>query len=247
MADGEDARRCTPVSDYWRERLNLRELHAGTVKENLNDAKDITDIEYYLEPLQSVGEITGEVLCPYGNEYCEYVYMAKRWGCYSRFAAEAKARHRQGEGMINGEIIGKVLRPVGTEHFIVEVSGCGPRYCRSEVDKEELTSRTRVVLDTTTLTIMRTVPMPEVDFVVLSEQMRQIRELVELPLRNPELFRLVGIKPPGDNSRDIASILFGELQPRSLPQIDRRPRQTYREMPPRHHRAKRDRRWQCLR
>jgi len=69
MAGGEDARRCTPVSDYWTKRLNHMELHAKTVRENLNDAKDVTEIEDYLEPLQSVGEITGEVLCPYGNEH----------------------------------------------------------------------------------------------------------------------------------------------------------------------------------
>lgn len=48
--------------------------------------------------------------------------------------------------------------------FVVSVivkASSGPRYvvgCRSKVDKEKLTSGTRVVLDMTTLTIMRALP-----------------------------------------------------------------------------------------
>lgn len=44
--------------------------------------------------------------------------------------------------------------------MIVKASS-GPRYvvgCRSKVDKEKLTAGTRVVLDMTTLTIMRALP-----------------------------------------------------------------------------------------
>jgi len=70
-----------------------------------------------------------------------------------------------------------------------------------------------VALDMTTLTIMRSLPR-EVDPIVfnmlteepgevsyssvggLSEQIRELREVVELPLTNPELFQRVGIKPP---------------------------------------------------
>ncbi|KAG6525307.1 hypothetical protein ZIOFF_015262 [Zingiber officinale] len=114
-----------------------------------------------------------------------------------------------------GQIIGEVLRPLDNERFIVKASS-GPRYvvgCRSKVDKEKLTAGTRVVLDMTTLTIMRALPR-EVDPVVhnmlhedpgnvsysavggLSDQIRELRESIELPLMNPELFLRVGIKPP---------------------------------------------------
>lgn len=44
---------------------------------------------------------------------------------------------------------------------VIVKASSGPRYvvgCRSKVDKEKLTSGTRVVLDMTTLTIMRTLP-----------------------------------------------------------------------------------------
>jgi ATP-dependent 26S proteasome regulatory subunit len=70
-----------------------------------------------------------------------------------------------------------------------------------------------VSLDMTTLTIMRKLPR-EVDPLVynmsmedpgnisfsniggLSDQIREIREVIELPLINPELFLRVGVKPP---------------------------------------------------
>mmetsp|Transcript_18450 Transcript_18450/g.46667 ORF Transcript_18450/g.46667 Transcript_18450/m.46667 type:complete len:390 (-) Transcript_18450:3432-4601(-) len=114
-----------------------------------------------------------------------------------------------------GQIIGEVLRQLDEERFIVKASS-GPRYvvgCRTKVDKTKLTTNTRVALDMTTLTIMRALPR-EVDPVVfnmlqedpgkvdyssiggLSEQIRELRESIELPLMNPELFTRVGIKPP---------------------------------------------------
>jgi 26S proteasome regulatory subunit T4 len=72
---------------------------------------------------------------------------------------------------------------------------------------------TRVALDMTTLTIMRRLPR-EVDPAVYSmsaedpgdigfedvgglrEQIRELREIIELPLKSPELFERVGVKPP---------------------------------------------------
>ena len=56
-----------------------------------------------------------------------------------------------------GQIIWEVLKPFDNERLIVKTSS-GLRYvvgCRSKVDKEKLTSRIRMVLDMTTLTIMR--------------------------------------------------------------------------------------------
>jgi len=114
-----------------------------------------------------------------------------------------------------GQIIGEVLKQLDEERFIVKASS-GPRYVvgsRSRVDKSKLVAGTRVALDMTTLTIMRALPR-EVDPVVfhmlaedpgnisysavggLNEQIRELREVIELPLTNPELFLRVGIKPP---------------------------------------------------
>merc|ERR1711939_634584 len=80
-------------------------------------------------------------------------------------------------------------------------------------DKAKLTTGGRVAMDMTTLTIMRYLPR-EVDPLVfnmltedpgpvsyqsvggLTEQIRSMREVIELPLTNPELFKRVGIKVP---------------------------------------------------
>lgn len=99
---------------------------------------------------------------------------------------------------------------------VIVKASSGPRYvvgCRSKVDKLKLKQGTRVALDMTTLTIMRMLPR-EVDPLVynmsledpgqinfagiggLNEQIRELREVIELPLKNPELFLRVGIKPP---------------------------------------------------
>lgn len=114
-----------------------------------------------------------------------------------------------------GMLIGDVLKQLDEEKFIVKASS-GPRYvvgCRTKLDKAKLKQGTRVALDMTTLTIMR--PMPrEVDPTVfnmlheesskvdfseiggLTDQIRELREVIELPLTNPELFVRVGIKAP---------------------------------------------------
>ena len=113
-----------------------------------------------------------------------------------------------------GQIIGDVLKRLDAERFIVKASS-GPRYvvgCRTRLNHEKLAPGTRVALDMTTLTIMRVLPR-EVDPTVfhmqsgeedggvsfsdiggLNEQIRELREVIELPLTNPELFIRVGIK-----------------------------------------------------
>lgn len=99
---------------------------------------------------------------------------------------------------------------------VIVKASSGPRYvvgCRNKVEKAKLKAGTRVSLDMTTHTIMRILPR-EVDPVVfhmmtedpgnvsysevggLNEQIRELREVIELPLTNPELFVRVGIKAP---------------------------------------------------
>ncbi|PIK52501.1 putative 26S protease regulatory subunit 10B [Apostichopus japonicus] len=114
-----------------------------------------------------------------------------------------------------GQIVGEVLKQLTEEKFIVKATN-GPRYvvgCRRGIDKAKLKQGVRVALDMTTLTIMRYLPR-EVDPLVynmshedpgdvtysaiggLSTQIRELREVIELPLLNPELFMRVGITPP---------------------------------------------------
>jgi 26S proteasome regulatory subunit T4 len=114
-----------------------------------------------------------------------------------------------------GQIIGELLKQIDEETYIVKASS-GPRYvvgCRKKVSKKKLKIGARVTLDMTTLTIMRVLPR-EVDPTVfnmlsedpgkvkwssiggLNEQIRELRETIELPLTSPDLFLRVGIKPP---------------------------------------------------
>ncbi|KAI5792966.1 P-loop containing nucleoside triphosphate hydrolase protein [Pyronema domesticum] len=121
-----------------------------------------------------------------------------------------------------GQIIGEVLKQLDDER-----SSSGPRYvvgCRSKMDKTKLKQGVRVALDMTTLTIMRMLPR-EVDPLVynmsledpgqvsfsgiggLNDQIRELREVIELPLKNPELFMRIGIKPPKGVLLAVASSL----------------------------------------
>ena len=115
----------------------------------------------------------------------------------------------------SGQVVGEVLKRLDDDHYIVKISS-GPRYvvgCRSKVDKTKLVPGARTAHDITTLTIMRVLPR-EVDPMIfnmlneypgmirysdiggLNDQIRELREVIELPLSNPELFTRVGIKPP---------------------------------------------------
>ncbi|QLG70699.1 hypothetical protein HG535_0A06410 [Zygotorulaspora mrakii] len=114
-----------------------------------------------------------------------------------------------------GQLIGEVMKELSEEKYIVKASS-GPRYIvgvRNSVDRAKLKKGVRVTLDITTLTIMRILPR-ETDPLVynmtsfeqgdisfdgiggLTEQIRELREVIELPLKNPEIFQRVGIKSP---------------------------------------------------
>ncbi|KAI4293047.1 26S proteasome regulatory subunit T4 [Pancytospora philotis] len=114
-----------------------------------------------------------------------------------------------------GQNIGEVLKKINDEKFIVKTTH-GPRYvvgCAKNVDRAQLKTGTRVALDVTTLTITLVLPR-EVDPMIagmeeeskagidfsavggLEEQIREIREVIELPIKNPDIFKRVGVKPP---------------------------------------------------
>ncbi|SCU95755.1 LAMI_0F03642g1_1 [Lachancea mirantina] len=114
-----------------------------------------------------------------------------------------------------GQLVGEVMKELSEEKYIVKASS-GPRYIvgvRNSVERSKLKKGVRVTLDITTLTIMRILPR-ETDPLVynmttfeqgevtfdgiggLSEQIRELREVIELPLKNPEIFQRVGIQSP---------------------------------------------------
>lgn len=115
-----------------------------------------------------------------------------------------------------GLLLGEVLKAIDADRYIVKAAS-GPRYVvgvRPTINKTKLLAGARVALDMTTMTIMRVLPR-EVDPTIfnmvsgadtgklsysdiggLNEQIRELREVIELPLTNPQLFQRVGIKAP---------------------------------------------------
>jgi len=138
-----------------------------------------------------------------------------------------------------GQIVGEILNKLPDDSYIVKTTN-GPRYvvsCRKTLDPALLVQNTRVTLDISTLTIMRILPR-EVDPLVhkmsvedpgvisyddiggLNQEIQQLREVVELPLTDPELFKRVGIKapngvllygPPGTGKTLIARAVASQL------------------------------------
>lgn len=161
-----------------------------------------------------------EALAAYKRKVKEHEELSERLRKIRQNIKNYEADYEKSENDIKalqsvGQIIGEVTRQLDGERFIVKASS-GPRYvvgCRASVNRDKLKPGTRVSLDMTTLTVMRVLPR-EVDPMVynmstedpggasfagiggLSDQIRELREVIELPLQNPELFHRVGIKPP---------------------------------------------------
>lgn len=114
-----------------------------------------------------------------------------------------------------GYVIGEVLKEITPEKFIVK-SSAGPRHVvgvKTNINRKKLIVGARVALDNTTMTIVKILPR-EIDPMVynmlteepgdvhfgdiggLNDQIRVLRETIELPITNPELFKRVGVKPP---------------------------------------------------
>ncbi|KAG8421617.1 26S proteasome subunit rpt4 [Metarhizium acridum] len=180
-------------SRKWEAKLKNLRLEIKDLQKEFDRTED------NIKALQSVGQIIGEVLKQLDDERC--MDSPAQTLCHPLPANAINPKH----GYTN--VLGNIV--------IVKASS-GPRYvvgCRSKVDKEKLKQGTRVALDMTTLTIMRMLPR-EVDPLVynmsledpgqvsfagiggLNDQIRELREVIELPLKNPELFLRVGIKPP---------------------------------------------------
>lgn len=179
--------------------MDLREWEAKlkSLRLGIKDLQRDFDVsEENIKALQSVGQIIGEVLKQLDEERCTLFSLLFFPSLF----------HFQSSWKKTELILGSV---------IVKASS-GPRYvvgCRSKVDRSKLKQGARVALDMTTLTIMRMLPR-EVDPMVynmsledpgqinfagiggLNEQIRELREVIELPLKNPELFQRVGIKSP---------------------------------------------------
>lgn len=139
---------------------------------------------------------------------------------HQKILAQTKKKFEKSEKNLKaiqsiGLMVGDILKKISDDKYIVKTSQ-GPRYvvtCVDDIDRTSLIEGSRVALDITTLTIMRVLGREvdpavfmmaeekpgDVDFSSiggLEAQVRELREVVELPLTNPEIFRRVGVVPP---------------------------------------------------
>ncbi|KFD67494.1 hypothetical protein M514_20335 [Trichuris suis] len=115
----------------------------------------------------------------------------------------------------NAMLIGEVMNKLSDQRVIVALtSGTHMMVgCQNVKDKSKIAKDARVALDSVSLTIMAVLPqivdiniykMAHQDFSGasfemiggLEEQIRSVREVVEMPIAKPEIFQRVGIKPP---------------------------------------------------
>ncbi|MFP3300192.1 MAG: proteasome-activating nucleotidase [Thermoplasmatales archaeon] len=108
------------------------------------------------------------------------------------------------------------IEDIVDERRVVIRSSTGPSflvYASEHIPREKLAPGTRVALNKATLSVISVIPeaydptiiaseistKPNVTYEEiggLSEQIREIREMIELPLLNPDIFRKVGVDPP---------------------------------------------------
>merc|ERR1712135_81247 len=176
-------------------------------------------VHKYTEVLPVMDSVREKSLQDYRKKLLEHAEVESRLKEMRELLKDLTKQYDKSENDLKalqsvGQIVGEVLRQLTEEKFIVKATN-GPRYvvgCRRQLDKSKLKPSTRVALDMT-LTIMRYLPR-EVDPLVynmshedpgdityagiggLGEQIRELREVIELPLLNPELFQRVGITPP---------------------------------------------------
>ncbi|KAM3718635.1 putative 26S proteasome regulatory subunit 10B [Dirofilaria immitis] len=211
-ARGEDNETVHDVGNSVTNKMSREVLFNNTYFRHLKMVEQTT--------APTVEDEKSRALGAYRRKLIEYREVEERLKQLRKKEIEVQKEHDKSENDIKslqsvGQIVGEVLKQLTEEKFIVKATN-GPRYvvgCRRSINKGALKQGTRVALDMTTLTIMRQLPR-EVDPLVykmshedpgnisysevggLSEQIRELREVVELPLINPDLFRRVGITPP---------------------------------------------------
>uniref|UniRef100_A0A2K5DEB3 AAA+ ATPase domain-containing protein n=1 Tax=Aotus nancymaae TaxID=37293 RepID=A0A2K5DEB3_AOTNA len=92
-----------------------------------------------------------------------------------------------------GQIVGEVLKQLTEEKFIVKATN-GPRYVLDKSKLKYLPREVNPLVYNMSHEDPGNVSYSEIGG--LSEQIRELREVIELPLTNPELFQRVGIIPP---------------------------------------------------
>jgi len=143
-----------------------------------------------------------------------------------------------------GQLVGEVLKKISLNRYSLKAP-TGTRYvvsAQNAINKDNIKKNIRVALDTSTLTIMkllisRTDPIIDTmlnensgivnykDIGGLEKQLQQLKEVVELPLFNPEIFSQCGVNipkgvllygPPGTGKTLLARSISYNIQAKFL-------------------------------
>jgi 26S proteasome regulatory subunit T4 len=129
--------------------------------------------------------------------------------------AEEKIRKNLNASQDIGQLVGEVIKKISENRFILKAP-TGTRYIvsvQNAVKKNRIKQNTRVALDSSTLTIMKLLlnkTDPIIDTMLnenpgivrhkdiggLEKQLLQLKEVIELPLFNPDIFFQCGVKIP---------------------------------------------------
>ncbi len=178
------------------------------------DENDLKDLSHYLTDRITALEIKNSQLAEDARRAeNERRYVESE---LIRLQKEIKRLKVELERLKTPPLIVGYIRDVLTDGKVIIRSSTGPDFivfAAEYIDKKTLISGSRVALNKQTLSIMGVLPPSKDPIVIgaeiiekptvsyediggLEEQIREVRESVEYPLTQPELYRKIGIDPP---------------------------------------------------
>lgn len=171
------------------------------------------DVHYLLEKLQKLEEEYHKL-----KELCRKLEDEKRFIESERIRYEREARRLRSEieRLRSPPLLVGIVSDVLEDGKVIVRSSTGPKfvvYASQYINPEDLKPGVRVALNQQTLAVVNVLP-PSKDPMVygfeveerpnvtyddiggLDQQIKEIKEAIELPMLKPELFREIGIEPP---------------------------------------------------
>ncbi|WNY27555.1 proteasome-activating nucleotidase [Methanolapillus ohkumae] len=207
----EDFNRLLEERDDLKRALERSKKEISAIKDILGDVRN--DLSKSREEFLKTAEENTLF-----REKVQHLEADKKTADYERIHFERETRRLRAEldrMKTTPLLLGTVVKMIDNENVVVR-SSAGPQLVVSaplEMTEKELAPGANVALNQQTFSIAKVIPVleePEVSALELieasdvtydqigglSDQLREIREVVELPLIKPEIFERIGIEPP---------------------------------------------------